>query len=111
MKVADLEGVALDWAVAKAMGLTPTLHLNPFGYWVLPNIDGSYSTEWALGGPIIEREKICLEHAITGGNSRWAATGYLAEEYGSTPLIAAMRCYVASKMGDTIEVPEALTKE
>lgn len=27
---------------------------------------------------------------------------------GSTPLIAAMRCYVASKLGDEVEIPEAL---
>jgi len=26
--------------------------------------------------------------------------------YGSTPLIAAMRCYVASKLGDEVELPE-----
>ena len=28
--------------------------------------------------------------------------------YGPTPLIAAMRCYVASKLGDEIEIPEEL---
>lgn len=28
--------------------------------------------------------------------------------YGPTPLIAAMRCYVASKMGNEIEIPEEL---
>jgi hypothetical protein len=28
------------------------------------------------------------------------------DHYGPTPLIAAMRCYVASKMGDEIELPE-----
>jgi hypothetical protein len=27
---------------------------------------------------------------------------------GPTPLIAAMRCYVASKLGDEVEVPEEL---
>jgi hypothetical protein len=29
-------------------------------------------------------------------------------EYGPTPLIAAMRCYVAAKLGDTVEIPEDL---
>ena len=29
---------------------------------------------------------------------------------GPTPLIAAMRCYVASKLGDEIEIPTELTK-
>lgn len=28
--------------------------------------------------------------------------------FGPTPLIAAMRCYVASKLGDEVEVPEEL---
>jgi hypothetical protein len=38
----------------------------------------------------------------------WAAE-VEAGEYehdGQTPLIAAMRCYVASKLGDEIEIPE-----
>ena len=30
------------------------------------------------------------------------------EQSGDTPLIAAMRCYVASKLGDTVELPEEL---
>jgi hypothetical protein len=28
--------------------------------------------------------------------------------FGDTPLIAAMRCYVASKLGDEVEVPAEL---
>jgi hypothetical protein len=28
---------------------------------------------------------------------------------GPTPLIAAMRCYVASKLGDEVELPEELS--
>ncbi len=27
---------------------------------------------------------------------------------GPTPLIAAMRCYVASKLGDEVDIPEEL---
>ena len=27
---------------------------------------------------------------------------------GDTPLMAAMRCYVASKLGDDVEIPEEL---
>jgi len=33
-----------------------------------------------------------------------------SELTGPTPLIAATRCYVASKLGDDIEIPEELTK-
>jgi hypothetical protein len=28
--------------------------------------------------------------------------------FGDTPLIAAMRCFVASKLGDEVDVPEKL---
>jgi hypothetical protein len=31
------------------------------------------------------------------------------EFFGPTPLFAAMRCYVASKLGDEVDVPEDLT--
>ena len=71
----------------------------------------AYSTDWPQGGPIIEREcmdLLCLE----GGDDGWQADRYLhtekVEAYGSTPLIAAMRCYVSSKLGDEVEIPEEL---
>ena len=67
-----------------------------------------YSTDWALAGPIIEREKIALD---TWGEE-WLATriegSAISEAIGPTPLIAAMRCYVASKLGDEVEVPNEL---
>jgi hypothetical protein len=68
----------------------------------------SPSTDWAQGGPIIERERIDVlyEHDL-----RWIAVPQKGiESYGPTPLIAAMRCFVASKLGDEVEVPEELTK-
>jgi hypothetical protein len=52
-----------------------------------------------------------LGHVISEGNSYWIATGYLVEECAPTPLIAAMRCYVASKLGDEVDVPDELTEE
>jgi hypothetical protein len=91
MKTSELTGPALDWAVAKAIG-----EYKPVA---VPH----YSTDWSQGGPIIEREKITIEW--TGEN--WM--GYIwhdAEYFGPTPLIAAMRCYVASKLGDEIELPK-----
>jgi hypothetical protein len=63
VKVAEAEGIVLDWLVAKCEGLTPTLHKNPYGYWVMPNIPGSYSTDWSLGGPIIEKANITIIRA------------------------------------------------
>jgi hypothetical protein len=101
MKTNALTGAALDWAVAKCEG---TLH-----------DDGSVSdyfqpsTDWEQGGAIIECERIELRDA---GGDGWAADDNLrATQYGATPLIAAMRCYVASKLGDEIEVPEELQGE
>lgn len=87
----------------------------------------SPSTDWSQGGPIIEREHIDIRHTFTEGGYRTAesvdavhaainlpngATVFSPEkavwEYAPTPLIAAMRCYVASKLGDEVEVPDEL---
>ena len=103
MKTSELTGAALDWAVAKCEG--------ELEYW--PQIE--YSTDWTQGGPIIEREGVSIVQQ--GDAAEWVASVYdhSAEDWrlhttGPTPLIAAMRCYVASKMGDEVEVPEELTK-
>ena len=86
----------------------------------------SPSTDWAQGGPIIEREGINLsvdyqDSALSNdmvqigwkgnlwNNSVPGTAGFLQWAYGPTPLIAAMRCFVISKLGDTVEVPEELT--
>ena len=104
MKVSELSGFALDWAVA----------LCEVGPIDIKDIDDPhfYSTDWAEGGPIIEREGINLDNY--GKNPRWSAwtpapdrESGEAQAYGPTPLIAAMRCYVASKLGEEITVPEA----
>jgi hypothetical protein len=85
----------------------------------------SPSTDWSQGGPIIEREKINLSvdyqddalsldmipigwKANLWNNSVPGTPGFLQWAYGPTPLIAAMRCYVASKLGDNIEIPKEL---
>ena len=71
-----------------------------------------FSSVWGQGGPIIEREKIHLTHRygeLLSGNN-WTAFLDKPHRYaeGATPLIAAMRCYVASKLGDEVEIPEEL---
>lgn len=96
MKTSELSDAALDWAVMQCRGLVWALHGRvPF------------STDWAQGGPIIEREYIQL--TIDLG---WIATRKegpaVSEEHGPTPLIAAMRCYVASVLGDEVEIPATL---
>jgi hypothetical protein len=125
MKTNQLTGAALDWAVVKCECDMPApfksipavlngtvrvfrgdmgLHSGPI----------SPSTNWAQGGPIIEREVITLIHPRWDG---WTAHKYddrvEDESYtldGPTPLIAAMRCYVASKLGDEVEIPTELTQ-
>lgn len=147
VETSTLIGTALDWAVAKCEGLNPNTdpevrckyvgysgfaEANGFGYSIK-----HYSTDWAQGGPIIERENITLIRAnsqyIKGKcvplwfaeTDKWVGhnitTGYEGEYfdpcfmideaggcYGSTPLIAAMRAFVTKKFGAEIEIPEEL---
>ena len=115
MKTSELSGAALDWAVGKCRGITLELH------GIVP-----YSTDWAHGGPVIEKEKISIKfygndlsiqpwgaHMLLGWDDTpveehgpWPIT---SDAFGPTPLIAAMRCYVASKLGEEVEVPDELT--
>jgi hypothetical protein len=132
VKTSELVQPALDWAVAKALGefdaevkvgkkVSKAVVLDG-SHGVVWMRTGDYfrpSGVWAQGGPIIEREEICLE-IHEGGHTRAAfyrvrsnfdgkAKGY-GHAFGPTPLIAAMRCYVAWKLGDEIDIPEELTK-
>jgi hypothetical protein len=65
------------------------------------------SENWAQGGPIIERERITLLYQYGDGYDAYRHTGH--KQRGPTPLIAAMRCYVASKLGDDVAIPEELS--
>jgi hypothetical protein len=105
IKTNELNGAALDWAVAKCDNILDDLQISAeFGaYWT--DEDGveivySPSTDWAQGGPIIELEKIELLLYADG----WRAEMGSILEDGATPLIAAMRCYVASKLGDEVDI-------
>ena len=109
MKTSELTGAALDWAVAKCEGhdahfykgiVYTTMHrrLGP---------ECHYSTDWAQGGPIIEREGFALVFVKT--SKSWVCHKRISKQHhGPTPLIAAMRCYCASKLGDEVEIPEEL---
>jgi hypothetical protein len=111
----ELTDIALDWAVAKCAGielLDPHNNEWELCWTLLGDNSGDYytpSTDWSQGGPIIEREGIGFFPSEREGKPRWGArmvNTYIS--YGPTPLIAAMRCYVASKLGDTVDVPEEL---
>jgi hypothetical protein len=108
VKTNELTGPALDWAVAKCEGNLITFdpeHHTESGSWE------RYSTDWAQGGPIIEREGITVG-ATDDPDTPW--TGWHRNDErktwacGPTPLIAAMRCFVASKLGEEVDIPEEL---
>jgi hypothetical protein len=106
VKTSELKDLALDWAVTKCEGFNHKVTSSEWGMW-------GWSTDWAQGGPIIEREQIGVSWTLL---QRWVAekcNALTPEEMcaseGDTPLIAAMRCYVASQLGDEVEVPEELT--
>jgi hypothetical protein len=117
MKTADLEGAALDWAVAKCDGID--IWREPDGIYLCEGGEVSFryrpSTKWSQGGPIIEREKIGIfwrnkDTEVCAGKDVIGKTGrkFYLRAFGPTPLIAAMRCYVASRLGDEVDVPEEL---
>lgn len=132
VKTSELTGAALNWAVAKCEP-DDTLAIyfdedtgEPLCHddWE-SNQEYKPSTDWAQGGAIIEREKLGVwwaHHVVDGegneyGNHWYAETGLTDENAderhvcmeGETPLIAAMRCYVASKLGDEVEIDDNLT--
>ena len=115
IKVSEATPIQLDWMVAKCNGDFTLYHDIEQGQRFLNLWTGSaflhYSSNWANGGALIEREEIGF--AKYGPNGSWKAvigeTPRGSPFYGPTPLIAAMRCYVASKLGDVVEVPEELT--
>lgn len=118
VKTHELTGQALDWAVQKIL-FARQEYIKP---WVLERHAagdpcGSASTDWLQGGPIIEHEGIDLfpAHNQDGQVARWIAYiansetsyGYFSAD-GPTPLVAAMRCFVISRLGEEVEVPENL---
>jgi hypothetical protein len=120
MKTSELTGTALDWAVGVAIGHDMSKAVNYGSYLRIPyspepqhTLTFCPSTDWTIGGPIIERENISVEYGRAEFIRPWIAykLGLPHEdnpESGPTPLIAAMRCYVASKLGDKVELPPEL---
>ena len=109
IKTSELTGAPLNWAVATIMVLDIEIK-----YGVVHTDDGEVfmpDLDWCIVGFIIEREKLTViynerEEDVEG----WRAIAYHTGdmEYGTTPRIAALRCYVASKMGEEVEIPEEL---
>lgn len=138
MKTSELTGDALVCAVAMCEGYTdlhkipdrwphePQWAMMPprqeYGAMELWEIGSD--RDWGFFGPIIERERLSIiprdgcwdalyqdilfeEDGVTGKNLElWRCGNYY--QTGPTPLIAAMRCYVASKLGEEVEIPDEL---
>jgi hypothetical protein len=126
IKTNKLEGAALNYAVAKCEGIR--VYIRPYehtltGVCILDadlvdmGTDGSqelrYSRDWSQGGPIIGREKIQINPSIS--SSDWGACnpskGHCVWVWADAPLIAAMRCYVESKLGKVVEIPNDLIEK
>ena len=127
IKVSEASGLSLDRLVAQALGHGPVLNMESHGrtwkgcWESTPQPPCSreyqqvqrYTTDWSHGGPIIERELLSPDplldtncHLIRWRCRNWKGDG--SDYYGATPLIAAMRCYVVSKLGEEVEIPEEL---
>ena len=114
VKTSELTGAALDWAVAKCAEVSVRwseahrqilLVGRPYVVW-------QPHKNWAQGGPIIEREEIALAPGYYWEANKQIDVRGLSQyvvERGETTLIAAMRCYVASKLGDEVQLPEELS--
>lgn len=118
MKTAELTGALLDYWVARAEGYEWASDVASASARGVP----AYSTDWAHGGPIIERENIHLSpptsrvHRHGGPNAGWGASGVWSActwhkgangrrsiaHHETSALVAAMCCYVVSKFGDEV---------
>ena len=128
IKTSEAEGEVLNRLVAKCEGIELESGYGvqeTSGYYNRLLVDGSMSkgqsmlvryipsTDWTQGGPIIERERIAIWWEkwddIDSALPVWGAVRFNEKDYyGATPLIAAMRCYVASKLGDEVDIPEGV---
>ena len=115
VRVSNLVGAALDWAVAKAESVP--VFIDHQG-WVrkLPDDTSAWrpSWNWSQGGPLLDKHRGGAQHnpaltvdaSYSGGP---ACAGIWC--YGPTALVAFCRGLVHYKLGDTVQVPSELMPE
>lgn len=120
IKTSELTNLALDWAVAKCKEIPVTYHNDGITREIMrlhsdgQRYNGRFnpSTCWAQGGPLIDLGNIDTFKQNNGfaGAIEMAtrANPHPRPYFGPTTLIAVCRCYVASKLGDEVDVPEKL---
>jgi hypothetical protein len=112
VKTRELTRAALDWAVSAVEGVECDENHQPIWFDedgpLAPRVPYLPSSNGAQGVPIIDRQWISLSSPQGQPDSDWVATRGRVWARGPTSLIAAMRCHVASAMGDEIDIPEEL---
>ncbi len=108
VKTEDLEGEALDWAVAQCEMRREDYRESGL---LVHRIGAqepmpAYSSDWAFGGPVIDREQISLFAPELPLTETWRAGWGPVWAFGPSALIAAMRVYVRSKLGDEVDIPD-----
>ena len=130
VKTSELSNRALDWGVAVAEGKYGYCEVHAgnvlYGSVTSGFVQYRPSESWGQGGPLIEREALTIDPIFCDGRlDGWVSNGHDLEydsngEYiegsdnrqsGPTPLIAAMRCLVQSKLGDEVDVPDELVTD
>lgn len=114
----DLEGAALDWAVAIAEGVKVVLAAPAYGNgwrvrYDLIHSQAKYSpsSDWSQGGQLIDKHQVNL-HSPQHRDDCWAAwvtvSGKDFAQGAYQPLISACRAVVASVLGKTVAIPKEL---
>jgi hypothetical protein len=112
-QTAELNGSALDWAVSKALGrVTEESHWHWRKVYLVCD-EYSYSTIWTRGGDFVEQ---CIESDMLiervdpqfKNVPKFKATLDRWESVyrGDSVLVAVCRCYVASKLGVEVDIPQ-----
>lgn len=119
VQTSTLAGAALDWAVAQVEGIEVAIAEPHYGTdWRVyrPESGGKYSpsTDWAIGGPLLNKHCTSFGVVQDGSASRWRSFAYKAETGmsriagGESILIAACRAIVMLNLSDIVQVPKEL---